>query len=314
MKVARISWFQRVSQLLTLGVLTALPNSVLTAQQATGLQPRPGCVAPGSRKVIFVTGSTDGLGRDVARKLATAGAHIIVHGRSLERGDSVVQEITREGKGSACFYPADLGSLSEVRALGTAILRDYQKIDVLVNNAGIGSRVPATRTLSGDGHELRFAVNYLSGFVLTRTLLPLVEKSGAARIVFVSSLSQSPIDFEDVMIERNYSGTRAYGQSKLAQIMFAFDLAAELSGKNVRVNALHPATYMPTSMVIEGGFTPRATIAEGVEAVLNLVNSPDIGTGGYYTGLRPDRANVQAYDESARQKLRELSIQLTGPR
>jgi NAD(P)-dependent dehydrogenase (short-subunit alcohol dehydrogenase family) len=168
------------------------------------------------------------------------------------------------------------------------------------------------RTLSPDGHELRFAVNYLSGFLLTRTLLPLIERSAPSRIVNVSSLSASPIDFDDVMIERNYSGSRAYGQSKLAQVMFTFDLAQELAGKNVLVNALHPATYMPTNMVRIGGFTPRATIDEGATAVLNLVNAPDIGTGRYFNGLRPGTPNAQANDVTARQKLRELSMRLTG--
>jgi NAD(P)-dependent dehydrogenase (short-subunit alcohol dehydrogenase family) len=282
------------------------------AQQAAGTQPRPGCGTPGTRKVMLITGSTDGLGREVARRLASAGAHIIVHGRNLARGDSVVREITREGRGSACFYPADLASLKEVRSLGEAILRDYQRLDVLVNNAGIGSRIPEVRTLSPDGHELRFAVNYLSGFLLTRMLLPLLEKSAPSRIVNVASGAQTPIDFADVMIERNYSGARAYGQSKLAQIMFAFDLSRELAGKNVLVNVLHPATYMPTNMVLSGGFEPRATIDEGAQAVLNLVNTPDIGTGQYFNGMRPARANAQAYDEAARENLRALSLRLTA--
>jgi NAD(P)-dependent dehydrogenase (short-subunit alcohol dehydrogenase family) len=267
---------------------------------------------PAGARVILVTGSTDGLGREVARKLAATGAHIIVHGRSVERGDSLVREIAQGGKGSARFYRADFASLKEVRALAEAILRDYQRLDVLVNNAGIGSRVPETRTLSADGHELRFAVNYLSGFLLTRMLLPLIEKSAPSRIVNVASLSQSPIDFSDVMIERNYSGSRAYGQSKLAQIMFAFDLATELSGKNVLVNVLHPATYMPTNMVRIGGFTPQATIEEGVEAVLNLIETPNIGTGQYFNGLRLGRPNAQALDASAREQLRQLSLRLTG--
>ncbi len=282
------------------------------AQQTRAIEPRPGCVKPGTKKVIFVTGSTDGLGRAVALRLASSGAHIIVHGRNLARGDSVVREIAREGKGNACFYQADLASLNEVRALGAAILRDYQRLDVLVNNAGIGSRIPEVRTLSADGHELRFAVNYLAGFLLTRTLLPLIEKSAPSRIVNVSSLAQNPIDFDDVMIEKNYSGSRAYGQSKLAQIMFAFDLARDLKDKNVIVSALHPATYMPTQMVLSGGFEPQATIEEGVVAVLNAVNTPNLASGQFFTGSRPGRPNAQANDEAAREKLRLLSIRLTG--
>ena len=299
------------------GLLVAalLPVMNLAAGvQQPALQARPGCEKPGTKRVIMVTGSTDGLGRAVALKLASSGAHIIVHGRNLERGDSVVNEIKREGKGSACFYQADLASLKEVRSLAEAILRDYQKLDVLVNNAGIGSRIPEVRTLSADGHELRFAVNYLSGFLLTRTLLPLMEKSAPARVAFVSSTAQSAIDFDDVMIEKNYTGIRAYGQSKLSQVMFAFDLAAELKDKNVLVNALHPATYMPTHMVLSGGFEPQATIEEGVQAVLNAVNTPNVGTGQYFNGTRIGRPNAQANDTTARAKLRELSMKLTGAR
>src|SRR6185436_15995220 len=125
-----------------------------------------------------------------------------------------------------------------------------------------------TRELSADGHELRFAVNYLAGFLLTRTLLPRIVASGPSRIVNVSSGAQTPIDFDDVMLERGYTGGRAYAQSKLAQILFTFDLAKELAGKNVIVSCLHPATYMATTMVAKLGVTPRATVAEGAEAVM----------------------------------------------
>ncbi len=293
--------------------LFAMTNvSAALAQQATAIQPRPGCEKPGARKVIMVTGSTDGLGRAVAQKLAESGAHIIVHGRNVERGDSVVREIAKNGKANACFYQADFASLNEVRALGAAILRDYQRLDVLVNNAGIGSRIPEVRTLSADGHELRFAVNYLAGFLLTRTLLPLIEKSAPSRIVFVASLAQNAIDFDDVMIEKNYSGSRAYGQSKLSQIMFSFDLARELAGKNVTVSALHPATYMPTHMVLSGGFEPQATIEEGVTAVLHAVDTPNLASGQYFNGTRAGTPNAQANDAAAREKLRALSMKLTG--
>ena len=262
------------------------------------------------RQVVLVTGSTDGLGREVARRIAASGAHVIVHGRNAERGDALVAEIEAEGKGSARFYAADLASLAEVRGLAEAILRDYDRLDILVNNAGIGSS-PNERLVSQDGHELRFAVNYLSGFLLTRMLLPRIRASAPARIVNVASLAQSPIDFDDVMLERSFSGGRAYGQSKLAQILFTFDLAAELEGSGVLVNTLHPATYMPTGMVRRAGVEPRSTIDEGADAVMNLVMG-DVGSGGYYNGLRPARANAQAYDEDARRRLRELSERLTG--
>jgi NAD(P)-dependent dehydrogenase (short-subunit alcohol dehydrogenase family) len=268
----------------------------------------------GDRRVVLVTGSTDGLGREVARRIAATGAHVIVHGRNRERGMALVEEIEREGKGAARFYRADVASLAEVRQLADAVLRDYDRLDVLINNAGIGSNLPAGRQLSADGHELRFAVNYLAGFLLTRTLLPRIRASAPARIINVASIGQAPIDFDDVMLERGYTGGRAYGQSKLAQIMFTLDLARELEGTGVDVFALHPATYMATTMVLSAGIEPRSTIAEGADAVMHLVTTPGLQSGQFFNGTRPGRANAQAYDEAAREKLRALSITLTGVR
>lgn len=264
-------------------------------------------------RIVLITGSTDGLGREVARRVAATGAHVIVHGRNRERGEAVVAEIEREGTGSARFYAADLASLDEVRRFGETILRDYDRLDVLVNNAGIWLTGDDERRLSADGHELQFAVNYLSGFLLTRMLLPLLQESAPARIVNVASAAQSPIDFDDVMLERSYSGSRGYSQSKLAQVMFTFDLAGELAGTGVTVNALHPATLMNTTMVEQAGVTPRATVDEGADALMQLITG-DVGTGRYFNGLREARANAQAYDEEARARLRELSVELTDHR
>jgi NAD(P)-dependent dehydrogenase (short-subunit alcohol dehydrogenase family) len=274
----------------------------------------PPAPVPAGRQVILITGSTDGLGRELARQLGSTGAHIIIHGRNKARGDSVVDEITREGKGSARFYAADFASLKQVRALGQAIIRDYQRLDILINNAGIGSVVPEVRTLSEDGVELRFAVNYLSGYLLTRMLLPLVEKSAPSRIINVASGSQTPLQFDDINLANNYSGTRAYGQSKLAQIMFTFDLAEELKEKRVIVQTLHPSTYMNTSMIVSTGRIPRSTVQEGAAAVMQLVTRSDLASGQYFNVMNPARANAQAYDLEARAKLRALSAQLTGGR
>jgi NAD(P)-dependent dehydrogenase (short-subunit alcohol dehydrogenase family) len=258
----------------------------------------------------LITGSTGGLGREVARRLASNGDHVIVHGRDLERGSELVAEIEGEGKGSARFYAADLGSFDEVRALARAVQRDYRRLDVLVNNAGIWLEGP--RQLSADGHELHFQVNYLSGFLLTRELLPLLRESSPARVVNVSSIAQRPIDFDDVMLENGYSDGRAYAQSKLAQVMFTIDLAAEFKGTGVTVNALHPATMMDTDMVLERGAQARASVDEGAEAVMFLVDAPDLGSGGYFNQMVPARGNAQAYDEEARDRLRALAVRLTG--
>jgi NAD(P)-dependent dehydrogenase (short-subunit alcohol dehydrogenase family) len=265
------------------------------------------------RQIALVTGSTDGLGRELALRLGASGAHVIVHGRNAERGAAVVQEIENSG-GTARFIQADLASLDQVRGMIDTVLRDYDRLDLLVNNAGIG-RGPdgATREESVEGHEMRFAVNYISHFLLTRRLLPLLIESAPARIVSITSTAQNPIDFEDVMLERaEYQGARAYGQSKLAQILFTMDLAEELEGTGVTANAVHPAVYMATSMVLNRGGTPMATIDEGADPVMHVITSPDAGTGQYYNQERPMRANAQAYDLEARARLRALSMELTG--
>ena len=262
-------------------------------------------------QVVLVTGSTSGLGREVALRMAARGAHVIVHGRNEERGAEVVAEITAGGRGSARFYRADFASFEEVRAFADRILEDYDRLDVLVNNAGFGS-APDERLLSEDGHEFRFQVNYLSHFLLTNLLLPRLRQSAPSRIVNVSSLAQAPIDWDDVMIEENFSGGRAYAQSKLAQVMHTFDLHEELSGTGVMVNSLHPATYMPTGMVQRLGVQPRATIAEGADAVMQLIVSDDIEGGQFFNQMNPSRAHDQAYDPEARARLRRLSEELTG--
>ncbi len=266
-------------------------------------------------KTILVTGSTDGVGRLVARRLAERGARVLVHGRDLERGDQVVAAIRADDHGRAEFLAADLASLADVRRLAAAVCERTERLDVLINNAGIGSGGAAgTRQVSTDGHELRFAVNYLAGFLLTRLLLPLVVAAKPARIVNVSSLGQQAIDFSDVMLTRGYSGSRAYCQSKLAQIMFTFDLARELDPAAVTANCLHPATYMATTMVRQSGVSPISTVEEGADAILNLAVSTELDrmSGQFYNGLRPARANAQAYDERARARLRALSIKLAG--
>lgn len=267
-----------------------------------------------SDKTIVITGSTDGVGRRVAERLALTGATVLVHGRDKPRAERLLAAIHDTG-GKAVFYPADFASLDDVRSLADAIERDHTHLDVLINNAGIGTGGGnGKREFSRDGHELRFAVNYLAGFLLTRRLLPLLKASGHARIINVSSAGQQPIDFRDVMLTRDYSGVRAYCQSKLAQIIFTFDLAKELTGSGVAANSLHPASYMDTTMVRQAGVAPMSTVDQGADAILNLAVSPDTEgrSGLYYDGQRPSRANAQAYDAAASERLRTLSQDLTG--
>ena len=298
------------SSRIILSLLAGMVATTLAFATTADLRAR-GPMAAQERQVVLVTGSTSGLGREVALRMAARGAHVIVHGRSRERGEEVVREIEAGGDGSAAFYRADFASFDEVRRFAAEILEAYDRLDVLVNNAGFGS-APDERLLSEDGHEFRFQVNYLSHYLLTDLLLPLLRSSAPSRIVNVSSLAQAPIDWDDVMIEKDFSGGRAYAQSKLAQVMHTFDLHEELQGTGITVNSLHPATYMPTGMVRRLGVQPRATIAEGADAVMQLIVSDEIEGGQFFNQMNPGRAHAQAYDREARMRLKALSDRLTG--
>ncbi len=264
--------------------------------------------------VALVTGSTDGLGRALAVALATRGFDVICHGRDLARGASVVGEIERLG-GRARFDAADLSSLSEVRRLAQEVSAQHGQLELLVNNAGIGigSR-GARRQESADGHELTFAVNHLAGFLLTSLLAPLLIRASRARVVNVASAAQYPIDFDNLMLKTGWSGLRAYAQSKLAQILYTFELASRLAGSGVTANCLHPATLMDTGMVRLSGTPARSSIAEGLAAVMQLVLAPGLAeqTGQYFDGLHPARAHAQAYDPEARRRLWTVSEAVTG--
>ena len=268
-----------------------------------------------SGKTVLITGSTDGVGRHVASRLAAAGAKVLIHGRDRSRGERLIDEIKQATGAEPTFYQADLSSLADTRKLAEAVLADRKRLDVLVSNAGIGSQNegPARQT-SEDGYELRFAVNYLAGFLLVHLLLPLLKASAPSRIVNVASLGQHPIDFDDVMITRGYNGSRAYAQSKLSQIMFTIDLAGDLKGSGVTANSLHPATYMNTTMVRAGGITPISTVEQGGAAILHLATGDDVAgkSGRFFNGLQEAKANPQAYDAAARTRLRTLSLELTG--
>jgi NAD(P)-dependent dehydrogenase (short-subunit alcohol dehydrogenase family) len=255
--------------------------------------------------VVLVTGATDGLGRGVAQRLASEGAELLLHGRDPAKLDALAGEL-----GAAGTFVADFAALDEVRAMAEQV----GALDVLINNAGIGSGRPekTTRQVSRDGHELRFAVNYLAPFLLTQLLLEKLRRPG--RIVHVASLGQAPIDFDDPMIEHGYSGSRAYSQSKLAQITSGFELAARLPAGEVTVNSLHPATYMPTKIVLEQAGRSIDTLETGVAAVVRLATAPELDgvTGRFYDRQAEAQADPQAYDPEARRRLWALSLELTG--
>lgn len=217
---------------------------------------------------ILVTGATDGLGKQVARDLTARDAMVLLHGRDAARGVAALREI-REATGNEKlhFYLADFSALAQVRHLAGEIMADHGRLDVLINNAGIGSGPSGDtrRATSRDGHELRFAVNYLAPFLLTELLRSLLLRSAPARIVNVMSVGQSPIGFDDVMLELGYDGARAYSRSKLAQVMFTFALAERLEGTGVTATCLHPASLMDTKMVFETfGYTLSAADLDAV--------------------------------------------------
>lgn len=263
-------------------------------------------------KTVLVTGSTDGLGEALARALADQGAHVIVHGRNAERGRALVEDITKSGKGSATFHAADFGSLETVRDFADLIAREYPKLDLLVNNAGVLVAGDQPRRTSADGHELQFAVNYLPGWVLVNRLRPNLAAAAPSRIVNVSSIAAAPIEFDDVMLEKPGAHARGYGQSKLAQATMTAALAPSFARQGITMIALHPATMMDTGMVRDMGAAPRTTVDEGREHVMSLITAPGLEPGAFYVRGEAVRAHAQAYDPEARERLIALSADLTG--
>jgi NAD(P)-dependent dehydrogenase (short-subunit alcohol dehydrogenase family) len=261
--------------------------------------------------VVLITGATSGLGRYLAGELAGSGWQVLAHGRDPGR----VADLIAELGGGARGYVADLASLGGVRELADRVSAEVPRLDVLVNNAALGFGAPDEgRQVSADGHELRFAVNYLAQVLLTRRLLPLLTASAPARIVNVGSLGQVPFVPEEAGFEDGYNGVDAYRRSKLALAAFTFDLADELAATGVTVNCLHPATFMDTAMVRLGGITPVSTVEQGGEATMRLITDPALDgvTGQFFDGLRSARALPQAYDEDFRAQLREVTDRMLG--
>lgn len=270
-----------------------------------------------AESVFLITGATDGIGLGTAKRLAAQGATILLHGRDTARLAAAQDAIASEtGNSKLETYRANLAVLDDVRALADAVRAQHQTLDVLINNAGVGSggRDATERELSTDGYELRFQVNHLAPFLLTHLLLPQLESAEGARVVNVASAAQTPIDFDDVMLTRGYSGRRAYAQSKLAMVMASFELAGRLDAKSVTVNALHPGSLLDTKMVREAFGTPWGPVETGIVSESYLATSADLDdvTGAYFDQTEPSRADAQAYDETARKRLWALSEELVG--
>ncbi len=263
-------------------------------------------------QVVLITGSTDGLGRALARAISSRGAHVIVHGRNVERGREVVRAITDEGVGSARFFAADFGSVEGIRSFADSISLLYPSLDLLINNAGVLVPRGEPRRTSADGHEWHMAVNYLPGWILVHSLRAALAAGAPARVINVASIAQSPIAFDDVMLERPGAAARGYGQSKLAQITMTKMLAPEFAAEGITLVALHPATMMNTSMVRSSGMPAQTTVDEGLDAVMALVTATTLTPGAYFNGREPATPHAQADDPKAQASLRALSVQLTN--
>lgn len=264
---------------------------------------------------IFISGATDGLGKALAVKFASVGHSLILHGRNKQKGESLVSNIISETKNrNISYYNADFASLSEVKQMCQEISKKHEYIDLLINNAAIGGgpKHPGPRELSKDGYELRFAVNYLSHFLVTNDLIPLLRNAKNSRVVFVSSIGQAPLVLNDLMMEKSYDSYTAYCRSKLAQIIYGFRLAEMLKPEGIMVNSVHPATLMPTNMVFEFFGRTASTIEEGVDAVSYVCCSNETVhvTGNYFNQKKKAKANAQAYDLSVREELWNISKDL----
>ena len=264
-----------------------------------------------NEKIILLTGATDGIGKLTAFKLFENGINLIIHGRNETKLKSLYNELVKKSNGNFvdCFI-ADFSSLDEVRDFAREIKLKYNQLDVLINNAAAGM---ADERYSRDGYELRFAVNFLAPFLLTNLLLPELKNASPSRIVNVSSIGQHPIDFNDIMLDNSFDETRAYRQSKLALIMFTFDLAEKLQNENITVNALHPGTYLDTNMVRNYDIKPLGKAESGADAEVYLAISEKVEnvSGKFFNVKTVAQADKQAYDESARQNIWNVAANLT---
>jgi len=274
-------------------------------------------------RTVLVTGASSGIGRATAVGLAAMGAHLAITGRDPERTEAAASEIRAAGGGQVDTFVADLSSLGEVRRLADEVLGRLPRIDVLVNNVG---GYWDTRHVTADGLERTFALNHLAPYLLTRLLLDRLRESAPARVVTVSSGAHTMgrIDFDDLGGERSYSGMRAYSQSKLANLLFTYELARRLGPGGISANALHPGMVRTGFGAEDAGtvqrlFTPlmrpfMKTPAQGAATSVFLAASPDVPgvTGGYFAGCKPKASSKRSHDEAAAARLWQVSAELVG--
>ncbi|HWL91645.1 MAG TPA: SDR family oxidoreductase [Actinomycetota bacterium] len=279
--------------------------------------------SPMDGKTVLVTGGSGGIGKATALGLSTMGAELAIVGRDRERTEDAAREIRAAGGGHVDVFVADLSSQTEVRRLAAEVLRNLPRIDVLVNNVG---GYWDTRHVTADGLEHTFALNHLAPFLLTDLLLDRLKQSAPARVVTVSSNAQAmgEIDFDDLQGERSYSGAQAYNQSKLANVLFTYELARRLQGTSVTANALHPGVVR-TSF---GAEDPRRiqrvlipllkpfmkTPAQGAATSIYVASDPELGevTGRFFANSGTRRSSKRSYDEAAAARLWQMSADLVG--
>jgi retinol dehydrogenase-14 len=278
---------------------------------------------PMAGRTVLVTGGSGGIGKATALGLATMGAHLAITGRDRGRADDAAHEIRTAGGGRVEVFVADLSSQSEVRRLADEILQTLPRIHVLVNNVG---GYWNTRHITADGLERTFAVNHLASFLLTNLLLDRLKQSAPSRVVTVASHAQAMgrIEFDDLQGERSYSGARAYNQSKLANVLFTYELARRLQATSVTANALHPGVVRTSfgaedPAVVQRLFIPflmhfMKAPAQGAATSIYLASAPDVEqvSGRYFVDNKPTRSSERSYDEATAARLWQLSADLVG--
>ena len=278
---------------------------------------------PMAGRTVLVTGATGGIGRATALGLATMGAHLAITGRDRGRTEDAAREIRAAGGGQVDALVADLSSQSQVRRLAEEVLQSLSRIDVLVNNVG---GYWNTRHVTADGLERTFALNHLAPFLLTNLLLDRLQHSAPARVVMVASNAQATgrIDFDDLQGERSYSGARAYNQSKLANVLFTYELARRLQATSVTANALHPGVVSTSFGAEDPGRAQRLFVPfmrpfmkapdQGAATSIHLASAANLEqvTGRYFANSKPKRSSKRSYDQAAAARLWQVSADLVG--
>jgi NAD(P)-dependent dehydrogenase (short-subunit alcohol dehydrogenase family) len=265
-------------------------------------------------KTVLITGSTDGIGQRCASDLAKSGMTVLIHGRNPDRGNVVVEQIKKStGNDHIEFFGADFTSLKQVRQLAATIQQKHPSLDVLVNNAGTYMR---SRQLSEDGFELTFAVNHLAPFVLTDLLLNQLKRNAPAKIINVSSMAHQSarLDMQNLQGEKGFDPYGAYAVSKLANLLFTYELANRLRGTNVTVNALHPGVIATKLLRAGFGSLGGRPVEDGAARILHLVSTQEIEnvTGKYFVDDKEQKSSPQSLDSDLQKQFWALSEKLTG--